>query len=36
MRLKDKVAIVTGGGGGISGGMCLCLADEAEKASLTG
>jgi len=26
MRLKDQVAIVTGGGGGIGEGICLCLA----------
>lgn len=28
MRLKDKAAIVTGGGGGIGEGICLCLARE--------
>jgi NAD(P)-dependent dehydrogenase (short-subunit alcohol dehydrogenase family) len=28
MRLKDKVAIVTGGGGSLGEGICLCLAQE--------
>lgn len=28
MRLKNQVAIVTGGGGGIGEGICLCLARE--------
>jgi len=28
MRLKDKIAIVTGGGGGLGEGICLCLAQE--------
>ena len=28
MRLEDKVAIVTGGGGGMGGGICACLTRE--------
>jgi hypothetical protein len=28
MRLKDNVAIVTGGGGGLGEGIALCLAEE--------
>jgi meso-butanediol dehydrogenase/(S,S)-butanediol dehydrogenase/diacetyl reductase len=28
MRLKGKIAIVTGGGGGLGEGICLCLAQE--------
>ena len=28
MRLKDQVVIVTGGGGGIGEGICLCMARE--------
>jgi NAD(P)-dependent dehydrogenase (short-subunit alcohol dehydrogenase family) len=28
MKLKDKIAIVTGGGAGIGRGICRCLAEE--------
>jgi meso-butanediol dehydrogenase/(S,S)-butanediol dehydrogenase/diacetyl reductase len=28
MRLKGKIAVVTGGGGGLGEGICLCLAEE--------
>ena len=28
MKVKDKIAIVTGGGGGLGEGICLCLAKE--------
>ena len=28
MRLKDHVAVVTGGGGAVGGGICMCLARE--------
>ena len=28
MRVKDSIAIVTGGGGGIGSGICRCLTRE--------
>ncbi|MBW2085693.1 MAG: SDR family NAD(P)-dependent oxidoreductase, partial [Deltaproteobacteria bacterium] len=28
MRLKNQVAVVTGGGGGLGEGICLCLAGQ--------
>jgi len=31
MRLKNKAAVVTGGGGGIGEGVCLCLAREGAR-----
>ena len=34
MRLKDKVAIVTGGGQGIGEGICLKLAQEGANVAI--
>jgi meso-butanediol dehydrogenase/(S,S)-butanediol dehydrogenase/diacetyl reductase len=35
MRLKDKIAIVTGGGGGLGEGISLCLAREGAKVAVS-
>jgi meso-butanediol dehydrogenase/(S,S)-butanediol dehydrogenase/diacetyl reductase len=35
MLLKDQVAIVTGGGGGIGEGICLCLAREGAQVAVS-
>jgi NAD(P)-dependent dehydrogenase (short-subunit alcohol dehydrogenase family) len=35
MRLKDKVAIVTGGGGSLGEGICLCLAREGARVAVS-
>ncbi|MBI4765446.1 MAG: SDR family NAD(P)-dependent oxidoreductase [Deltaproteobacteria bacterium] len=35
MLLKDQVAIVTGGGGGIGEGICFCLAREGAQVAVS-